>query len=448
VILLKEAHPLEESLGMEFYSTDFNGVGGKIKTRFEDFIVEEISSSGDTLEVIDWQAPREEIKEIEKKAKFTRFVVQKMGLSTMDAAHIIAAELKISRNLITYAGLKDKRAITVQTMSGPARIAEPLRSLDLSRILIRDIQQSRTSVQIGDLWGNRFQILLRDIGGDCTAAMDLAQIIRDSVLLNYFGVQRFGVTRPTTHLVGRALAKRDFEEAVRIMLATLSGYENAELERTRLKLAEDLTPTQEMIDSFPKELGYERDVMKHLASKPGDYERAISRIPARVQTLFVHAYQSYLFNRLISRRRLQGLSIREPEIGDFIIALNEAHSGRDSWLYVTESTLDERREQVETGQYGLAAPVFGYSTRMPPSRQSDLVRDILMEENIRLMDFRNSKNRALDSPGGLHLVSLQVPDLQASCSDEGLLLKFSLRKGSYATVVLREIMKNDPINRV
>ena len=441
-------HPLEKELGMESYSTDFSGIGGRIKAQFEDFVVEEITPSGDLLDVVDWDQSPGPIGEGEKKSKYTVFVVQKMGLSTMDAANIIAAELKLSRNLITYAGLKDKRAITVQAMSGPARIAQDLHTLNLSRIQIREISKSRQGVQIGDLWGNRFKILLRDIETDCETALELALQVKDTPLLNYFGVQRFGVTRPTTHLVGRALVKRDYEEAVRIMLSTPSGYENEDLSTVREELSEDLSPTQEMVDVFPRELGYERDVMKHLVNNPDDYERAITRIPPRVQTLFVHAFQSYLFNRLISRRKQRGQSIEIPEVGDFVIELDETHSGRDSWLYVTERNLEERRAQVAKDEYALAAPVFGYATRLPPSQQSDLVREILKEEGIQLMDFRNPKSRSLDSPGGLHLVSIRVPDLRASCSDEGLHLRFSLRKGSYATVVLREIMKNDPINRV
>jgi tRNA(Glu) U13 pseudouridine synthase TruD len=72
---------------------------------------------------------------------------------------------------------------------------------------------------------------------------------------------------------------------------------------------------------------------------------------------------------------------------------------------------------------------------------------ILEEEGVNLRIFRNKESRALDSPGGLHLVSMTVPDLEARPECEGLRLSFRLRKGSYATVVLRELMKNHPVNR-
>ncbi|MFW9841379.1 MAG: tRNA pseudouridine(13) synthase TruD, partial [Candidatus Thorarchaeota archaeon] len=267
-------------------------------------------------------------------------------------------------------------------------------------------------------------------------------------LLNYFGVQRFGLTRPYTHLVGRALVKRDYEDAVRIMLTTTSDYESEELTSIRNKLSEDMTPTEKIIESFPMELNYEKDVMRHLINRPGEFEKAILKIPPRVLTLLVHAFQSYIFNRLISKRARVGMSIDLPKVGDFIIKLDEAHSGRDSWLFVTDSSLEERERQVKTGQYGVACTVPGYSSRLPPSNQTDLLKQTLKDEDIQLQEFRNSEMKSLDAPGGLHLISIFLKDLEASSTDEGIEVQFSLRKGSYATIVMREIMKNHPINRV
>ncbi len=444
-----DAHPLEKTLGMERYSTDFPGLGGKLKTQFEDFIVEEISPDRTTLNIQKWS----ELKDVPSKPKaksdrFATFTLQKMGLSTMDVTNILAASLQLSRNHVTYAGLKDKRAITVQSMSIPAKAVEHIISLELSRINIRDFRFTRRPVQIGDLWGNRFTILLRDIISDCDTALLVSNQLREKPLLNYFGVQRFGLPRPNTHLVGKALIKRDFETAVRIMLLTTSEYESEELTGIRLELSEDLVPTEKMIESLPDDMGYEKTLMKELMKNPDDFHRAVSKMPPRVLTLQVHAFQSYLFNRLLSEHARSGMSISTPEVGDFLIKLDETHSGRDSWLYVTEATIDERQRQVESREYGLALPIPGYSTRVPSSIQSDQLKQILKDENIQFSDFRNAGMKSLDSPGGLHLASIRLPDLETSCSNEGLLVQFSLRKGSYATVVMREIMKNHPINRV
>ncbi|MFX1560339.1 MAG: tRNA pseudouridine(13) synthase TruD [Promethearchaeota archaeon] len=442
-----DTHPLEKALGMELYSTNFPGFGGKLKTRFEDFVVEEISADRTLLNVQKWS---EEVPSISEgnPDRFATFTLQKMGLSTMDVANILAASLKVSRNYVSYAGLKDKRAITVQSMSVPSKAVELLCTLELSRINIRDIHYTRHPVQIGDLWGNRFTILLRDIIPECESALDMISQLREIPLLNYFGVQRFGLVRPNTHLVGKALIKRDFEDAVRIMLSTTSDYESEELTNVRLEIAENLTPTERMIETLPEDMGYEKTVMRELMKHPADFQRAVSKIPPRILTLQVHAYQSYLFNHLLSMRVKLGMSIVTPEVGDFLIKLDETHSGRDTWVYVTESTLEERQCQVKSGKYGLALPIPGYSTKLPSVKQSELVKQTLSDEDVRLSDFRNPSMKSLDSPGGLHLASIDLPDFDASCVDEGLLVSFSLRKGSYATVVMREIMKNHPINRV
>ncbi|MFX0106882.1 MAG: tRNA pseudouridine(13) synthase TruD [Candidatus Hodarchaeota archaeon] len=445
---MKEAHPLEATLGMELYSTDCPGAGGKLKARFEHFVVEEITPAGQVLELQEWKESTTELTIKGEKSRFIRFVMQKMGLTTLDVAAILASELRLPQHLVTSAGLKDKRAVTNQMMSVPARAAGALGKMDLSRIQISNPEYSRKPIQIGDLWGNRFSILLTDMDSDCNTALEAVECVHNTPLLNYFGVQRFGITRPFTHIIGKSLVQKDYEEAIRNMLTLTTEHEPEELTTARIELRENLAPTEKIVEAFPEDLRYEREVMRNLMKRPGEYKRALSKIPSRVLTIFVHSYQSYLFNTLISRRATEGIPIDVPEVGDFLIQLDETHSGRDSWLFVTEYNLEERIDQVSKSEYGLAAPLPGYSTKTPPSKQTDLLNQVLREEGVSLIDFRNSEWKALDSSGGLHLVSIIIPTIERKCGGDGLWLRFSLRKGSYATVIMREIMKNDPINRV
>jgi len=446
---LKEAHPLEKTVGMELYSTDCSGIGGKLKSRYEDFLVEEITANKELLPIKDWlNRPLGEPTLQGKRAKYVAFTVQKMGLSTMDVSTIIASSLRLPRNLVSYAGLKDKRAVTVQRMSAPTRAASGLGALELSNIEIRDIEYSRRLVQIGELWGNRFTILLRDLDVSLERALEVADEVQSSPLLNYFGVQRFGIARANTHVAGKFLIKRDFEGMIRSILCTPGEYEAQELLDARAELADNLVPTEKIIDAFTKDLHYERVVMNELIKQPGEFKRAVSRISPKILTLMVHAYQSYLFNRMLSIRVKNGLSHVVPEPGDFLIALDETHSGRDSWIYVTESTLEERRQQVSKMEYALALQSPGYATRLPPTKQSEILKEIMGTEGITFNDFRDPQMRSLDAPGGLHRTSISLSDWEVSIKDEGLLVKFSLRKGSYATIVLRELMKNHPLNRI
>ncbi|NWF94943.1 MAG: tRNA pseudouridine(13) synthase TruD [Candidatus Thorarchaeota archaeon] len=450
---MRPAHPLEQQIGMEFYSTDFEGIGGRVKARYEDFLVEEITPDGNILSLQPW--PNESLRDLPVpsevhgiKSRYVTLAVQKMGLSTIDVASILAAELRLPSNSVTYAGLKDRRAITVQAMSIPANATERLASAKLSRILVYDAAYTRKPVQVGDLWGNRFTIALRDVEVPLDTALDCAQSLLQHQLLNYFDVQRFGVSRPYTHVVGRFLVRGDFESAVRQMLVTQDEHGSTALAEARQRQSEELAPDKALLDELPEELRYERAVVQHLIKRPGDYAGAIRRIPPRVLTIFVHAYQSFLFNRLISGRMRRGMSIEQPEAGDFIIQRSSSHSGRDSWIFVSERRIDECQELVKKGDYVLASPVPGYSTKMPPSPQTDLLRELLAQEGTDLLDFRNPEMRPLDSPGGLHPVSLRAVNASAVINGSNITLSFSLQKGSYATVVLRELMKNHPLNRV
>ncbi|MFQ5833037.1 MAG: tRNA pseudouridine(13) synthase TruD [Candidatus Thorarchaeota archaeon] len=443
-----EPPSFEVALGMELYSTTALGVGGRLKRRFEDFLVEEITPEGKVLEFKDWKSESSEMAVAGERSKYVTFVIQKMGLSTLDASTILAAELKLPQHLVSYAGLKDKRAVTVQMMSIPASAAERLRDARLSRMTIRNLCHTRHRTQIGDLWGNRFTVRLSEMDAECADALDLARKLKQRPLLNYFGVQRFGIWRPLTHLVGRALVKQDYEEAARILLTLTSEYESDELTEARKRLAIDLSPDDSILEAFPRDLSYERIVMKQLIKHPGDFRRAFSRVPSRILTILVHSFQSYLFNRLISLRVKSGIPIDRLEPGDFIIKLDEIHSGRDLWFYVTDQNLEERRELVQSGEYSLAAPLPGYSTKTPQSKHSELLQNLLKDEDIRLPEFRNPDWKALDAPGGLHLLTIVLSQIEARCADQDLVLEFKLTKGSYATVVMRELMKNHPINRV
>ena len=423
-------------------------MGGRLKRRPDDFCVGEIDTTGRILEILPFQTTHEKREITGEYSRYIRFVVQKMGLSTFDVVNIIAASLHLPRQMVGYAGLKDKRAITAQFMSVPSRAGDALQTVQLSRIAIRDPHYVRRPVQIGDLWGNQFKILLRDPDRDPTEIWHSLVSLGDSPILNYFGVQRFGVSRPQTHLVGKHLIKKDYGAAIRTIISTPGQHEPAELADARREFAESMQPTPELFANLPEDLRYERDVLSYLDTHPGQFKEAFQRIPPKVQTLFIHSYQSYLFNRLISMRIRDGMSIETPEIGDFLIQLDTSHSGRDSWLYVTEKKHDEYTMLVHNNEYGIAAPVPGFATKLPPCRQTEHLRSILAQEGVSLSDFLNRGNRYISSPGGLHLVAIRPLDYSVQYHDGILEFIFKLRKGSYATIVMREIMKNHPLNRI
>lgn len=447
---MQPSHPFEQKLGMRYYSTDFPGIGGKLKERSEDFVVEEINPEKEVLKVqpfTDSKTPELPVSIAGEEQRFICFIMQKMNLSTTDVARILASSLSLPWQMVSYAGLKDKRAITAQAMSIPASSADDLPDLELHNIEVRDFKYCPRQIQIGDLWGNRFTLVLRDSEIEYEEALEYVQEMKDKPILNYFGVQRFGVIRPNSHKIGKLLVRRNFKGALEELLVTTSEYESDELSEAREALSDELSPTDDIIDAFPNYLRYEKRAMTYLARNPEDYRGAISTIPPRIQTIFVHSYQSYLFNILISRRIDMGFPIEKPAAGDFLVLKDEPHSGRDTWLFVTERTLDEKQSLVNDGRYKVAAPLPGYSTKLPPCQQTNLLLELLYEEKVSLRDFYNPQMEPLSSPGGLHPVSVRPLTLEIEPTKEGFRVRFKLRRGSYATVIMRELMKNHPIHR-
>ena len=127
---------------------------------------------------------------------------------------------------------------------------------------------------------------------------------------NFFGHQRFGTTRPITHLVGKALVQGDFEEAAMLFLAKPSVHEHPASRQARQEL-ETTKNFKQAQENFPKQLRFERIMLNHLADNPDDFVGAFQRLPLKLQALFVQAHQSYLFNRFLSERVKHDLPLNE-----------------------------------------------------------------------------------------------------------------------------------------
>ncbi|HIE33946.1 MAG TPA: tRNA pseudouridine(13) synthase TruD, partial [Candidatus Altiarchaeales archaeon] len=205
---------LEIGLGLETYKSRSRGIGGRIKTNPEDFIVEEIIKDKRVLEIdSEMNFPVGDEKE------YLHFTLQKTNWDTLRAIREISNRLGISKKRLNFAGTKDKRAITTQRVSVWKKTIEDLKKVGIKDIILRDFQYSDKRINLGDLWGNRFTVVIRDTNlgvNEIRERINRIEIELDGKMPNYFGVQRFGTTRPITHLVGREILKCNFEEAVMI----------------------------------------------------------------------------------------------------------------------------------------------------------------------------------------------------------------------------------------
>ena len=266
---------------------------------------------------------------------------------------------------------------------------------------------------------------------------------------NFFGHQRFGTTRPITHLVGKAILEGDFEEAAMLFLAKPSVHEHpsSRSARTELQSTRDF---KQALQNFPRQLRFERMMLRHLAEKPDDFAGAFTWLPVKLQALFVQAYQSYLFNRFLSERVKSGFSLNRAEAGDYVV--NVERSGLpmvNVAKVVGAEAVTEANERVKAGRMRVALPLIGIKQKPSQGAMGHIERQILEEEGIRTENFRVNEISKVSGRGGLravltpvqgfklHGTSASAPDQNASQAD----LSFMLLRGSYATVFLREIMK-------
>jgi len=402
--------PVEEDIGISSFLSSTPGVGGKLRKRIEDFYVEEI--------------PVEHKRESLGKNLWLK--VKLINWETNRFVNILSKTLGISRHRIKFAGTKDKRAITVQyfcILNYPEDI-----KINLKDVEIIESFRSNESLELGDLIGNRFRIFLSD--ATCDSRIKRIEEELGGKFPNFFGVQRFGASRPITHIVGRFIIKGDYQEAVRYYIGYPSPFEN---DKGRRIFFEELN-AKETLKNIGKNATYERAMLNYLVKNPGDYVGALKTLPRNLTLLFIHGYQAYLFNKMVSRRLEHGIDL---EIGDIVMKVNEHGLPVQEFVEVDSFNISTLRRKVEDGKAYISTILVGYLTKFSGGIQGKIEREVLEEEDIKREMFKIREIRELSSRGRRR--NIIAPFL--NYSREGCLFKFFLYKGSYATSLMREFMK-------
>ncbi|QGN06182.1 tRNA pseudouridine(13) synthase TruD [Halorhabdus sp. CBA1104] len=447
---MRQAHPLEQAVGMAYYVSDSDGVGGHLRREPAAFAVREIEAFD--VESID--AERGAYPHVVFRATLS-------GWDTNDFANVLSDQLSISRERVSWAGTKDKHARTTQLFSATKVDPGALDGIDLSEVEIEVLGRSGRPILFGDLAGNAFEIVVSepDSPDRIEAVVDELATFAGSGfdgegdattvgVPNFFGQQRFGSERPVTHEVGLAIARGDWKAAV---LAYVGNPHEREREETREARAY-VTETEDWagaLDRLPNRLGYERSMCHRLAengaNEPDDFRDALEAVPTNLQQLFVNAAQSYAFNRILSARLERGLPFDEPVAGDVVcFADSDAPDGlelpdTDRIQRVTEDNVGTVRRHCERGRAFVTAPLLGSESELADGEPGEIERAVFDELGISPADF--------DLPGEFHSEGTRRAMLLRTAlavERDPLTLSFALPKGSYATVVLREITKADP----
>ena len=401
--------------------------------------------------------------------------IEKLGRTTLDVLLDIARDLHIDRKRMGFAGMKDKKAITrqwicianmdseeqfkqVEALSGTIHNTEFLK-----------VVRGRKKLRMGQLVGNKFRILVKDIDGmdsedeeERKSAIEDAAKRADAILKtlektgvpNYFGWQRFGKPRTNTHLVGEALIQNDLKEAVRRYIGNPCEEESEDSQKARQ--AYDDGNLEEALELMHPGMRYEKMMVKVLikeekrairkiAEKEGidiedvdkskielsdkAYKNAIHALPKPLQRMFVHAYQSFLFNAAVA------MGMDKYIEGDIVIDKEER--------IVRDKTNEEFQEMVSSFEINQTCPLYGTKVPFAGGEVGKMEEEILNGYGLTREDFEVPKMPRLGSHGLRRAMRFQVWDASAKATEDGVMCEFSIDKGSYATAVLREVMKKD-----
>ncbi|MBN1762977.1 MAG: tRNA pseudouridine(13) synthase TruD [Methanomicrobia archaeon] len=439
---LKASPEFEHRIGIRYYTTQSAGLGGMIKTIPADFVVREVTNRTEGNE-----------------GKYLIAELTKENWDTHSVAREISNRLRVSRNRVGFAGTKDKFAVTTQKISLWDTDETALERVRIADVSLRPIGRSNKAVSLGDLYGNEFTIVIRNIEGTKAAITERISAITHEIetaggIPNFFGVQRFGTNRPITHVVGKHLVEGTVKAAVLSYISDIFPEESEAAKEARALCAHgDL---KACLKQMPLFLRYERAMLNELVKSTeaergeAQYLAAFSVLPKNLQKLFVHAYQAYLFNLVVSHRMQHNLPFNEALVGDVVCFHNERGlADPDRVERVTEDNVEGINRLIKHGRAFVTAPIFGFETELAEGVVGEIERTVLNDEKVRLPHFNSEKLPELSSKGTRRPVLVPVAvtcgELQEDERNPGrskATVQFFLPKGSYATVLLREYMKH------
>lgn len=402
-------------LARAWLTADLPAIPGRIRAEVEDFEVEEVplyepSGEGDHL--------------------YLR--IEKRGIPTDEAVRRIARRLRVQRTEIGYAGLKDARAVTRQTLSVPRVAPEAAAAIEDDQLRLLDARRHRNKLKLGHLAGNRFRIRIQGAGPALEPAQAVLARLAARGAPNYFGLQRFGRAR-TTHLLGRALVAEDAPALVAALLGGEGAAEGTDegprVEQARLAAREGDWPRS--LELWPPSCTAEQAACRALARgrEPADAVRAI---PMKWRTFYVAAFQSWLFNAYLTRRLDR---IDRLEAGDV------AFLHRNGAAFVVED-VDKEQPRCQAFEISPSGPTFGKKLLRPAEGSAPRAdEDAVLAELAPGLGPELTPAFGAKPQGQRRPLRIPLRETAAEAEGEDLLVRFFLPSGCYATSVLEELFK-------
>jgi tRNA pseudouridine13 synthase len=299
-------------------------------------------------------------------------------------------------------------------------------ALELSNIQVMWAELHRNKLKIGHLRGNRFTIRVRGVDASAIpASQTILDVLVQRGVPNRYGPQRFGL-RGNSAQLGRAVVDADPHAFVEALLGGPDERESDVVREARSRF--DAGQWGDALHLLPHNMANERKALQALIQTGGDYGQAYTAVPRRFKVFLLSAYQSALFNRVLEARLDSLDRVYEGDVA-------MKHPGRSVFRVEDEVAEQPRASRFEISPTG---PVFGYRMMQAAGNQGELERAVLANEGLSLESFR--VGGGIKARGERRSLRFQVQDPEL-WYDEGLVLKFGLPPGCYATTLLDEIMK-------
>lgn len=394
-------YSVESIIGIHGYKIpQFTGTGGKIKQQNKDFIVREIPPSGKPI--FDGSEIGEDLG-----GMYIHCVLWKKGIDTFSAIKRLSNSWKKAEKDFGFAGLKDAAAETYQRISIWNINKSRIKDTNLLKVRVFHPIRQKFAVRIGDLLGNFFEIVIRDIRREWNK-VDWEHFklhLESKGVLNFYGLQRFGAKRPILHLIGKYLVQEKYSDAIDKYLGETSPLEHENITKLRQEYLETRSYSALRL-KFPYSYSIEKTLLiglgRHLSAK-----NIILSLPRSFLRLAISAYQAFLFNKVLSYLN----EINFPLLSDLVIPI-------PGYQIIRKQTCEEIWDRLKA---------------------------LLEEDTLNFQSFRHNQPN-LSSKGSLRKAILVPTKFKYSHIDiekRRSKVSFCLPKGSYGTVVIREITKTE-----
>nr|XP_044992071.1 pseudouridylate synthase 7 homolog isoform X2 [Jaculus jaculus] len=393
------------------------------------------------------------------RGSYCHFVLYKKNKDTMDAINVLSKYLRVKPNIFSYMGTKDKRAITVQEIAVLKISAQRLAHLNkcLMNFKLGNFSYQKTPLKLGELQGNHFTVVLRNITGTDEQVQQAMNSLKEIGFINYYGMQRFGTTSVPTYQVGRAILQNSWTEVMDLILKPRSGAEKGYLVKCREEWAKTKDPDA-ALKKLPVKRGVEGQLLRGL-SRYGmkNIVSAFGIIPRNNRLMYIHSYQSYVWNNMVSKR-IEDYGLK-PVPGDLV-------------LKGATATYIEEDDVHNYSIHDVVMPLPGFDVIYPKHKISEAYREMLTADNLDIDNMRHKIRDyslsgayrkiiirpqnvswevvAYDDPK-IPLLNTDVDKLEGKpppvFASEGkyraLKMDFSLPPSTYATMAIREVLKRD-----